>query len=185
MSEPIKDYSNFDKSYFELLEAINLCLEKNYIIPSLCLIYSGIDSIAWVAFGDIEVKDRFVNFVEQYMYPVKRLNTSSLNLYAARCAILHTMTPNSKLSNNNKAVPLDYAWGKATIEELEKSNAIIKKGNMSCIHINDLVDSFRLGVGNFYEIKGKDAACQKRIKKHYARLSSDLIKNINSNFNEN
>ena len=180
MSETMRKYVNFYRNYFQLFEAIDLCVKQNYILPSLCRIYSGIDTISWVVFGDIAVKERFVKFVENHMYKEKKLGPAPIDIYAARCAVLHTMTPDSDLSTQNKAVPLNYAWGNANLEELKKSVQSINFGEVSCVHLNELVESFRLGVANFIETNGSDSECLARMKKHYVGLSPEVVSKFNS-----
>jgi hypothetical protein len=50
---------NFARSFLQMFSAIDLCVKEDLVIPSLCLIYSGIDSIAWIAYGDMKVGERF------------------------------------------------------------------------------------------------------------------------------
>lgn len=175
----MSDYNNFYNTFFETFESIEFCLNKNYVIPALCLIYSGIDSIAWVAYGDINVKDRFVKFVQDHMYAEKPLAPKPIDLYAARCAILHTMTPDSRLSNNNQAVRICYAYGEADLKDLQDSIQKLNPGAFSAVHINDLGKSFRLGVAHFIENDGENTDCTARMQKHYAQLSSDIVKIFN------
>ena len=176
----MSNIKNFHQNYFQLFEAIDLCVKEKYVLPSLCLIYSGIDTIAWIAYGDIAVKDRFLSFVENHMYQEKKLDPRSIDLYSARCAVLHTMTPDSDLSNKNRAVPLAYAWGNADLNELKKSVTTLKPSEVSCVHLNDLVESFRLGVANFIERNGQDLECVNRMKKHYACLDTETISVFNN-----
>ena len=175
MTESLKFY----KTFIDQCEAIDLCVKQNYVLPSLCLIYSGIDAAAWVAFGDISVKKRFIDFVSNYMYKEKELAPKPIDLYAARCAILHTMTPDSQLSERNQAVPLNYAWGTASLEELKKSTEAIMPGELSYVHLSDLAQSFKLGLARFVENDANEQGCKDRMKKNYAGLSKEIISEFN------
>ena len=42
---------------------------------------------------------------------VQRFGVSGLDLYAARCGVLHTYTMDSRLSTEGKAKRILYAWG--------------------------------------------------------------------------
>ncbi len=163
MTEQLKFYN----SYIDWVSAIEICVEKKFVLPTLCLIYSGIDTIAWVAYGDITVRDRFEKFVIDHMYIEKKLKPRPVNLYAARCAVLHTMTPDSNLSEKGHAVPLSYAWGDADLESLERSADTIAPGEYSCVHLNDLYWSFRLGISHFIETMGDQDECRVRMAQHY------------------
>ncbi|WP_372740292.1 hypothetical protein [Neptunomonas sp.] len=175
----MSDNFKFYKTFIDQCKAIDLCIGGNFVLPSLCLIYSGIDAAAWVAYGDIPVKERFVRFVSEFMYKEKPLDPQPIDLYAARCAVLHTMTPDSKLSKNNKAVPVSYAWGTADLEELKKAADTLKPGELSYLHLNDLSLSFRLGLALFVEHSGDNEECKERIKKHYSHLSKEIVSNFN------
>jgi hypothetical protein len=41
-------------------------------------------------------------------------------LQAARCAVVHTFTPDSNLSKGGKARVIGYAYGKAGVKKLER-----------------------------------------------------------------
>jgi hypothetical protein len=56
------------------------------------------------------------------------------------------MTPDSQLSDRNQAVPLNYAWGTASLEELKKSTEAIRPVELSYVHLSDLAQSFKLGL---------------------------------------
>jgi hypothetical protein len=170
---------NFYRNSYQMFEGIEHCVKSNLVVPALCLIYSGIDSIAWVAYGDISVRERFTRFVEEHMYKEVPLEPSSLDLYAARCAILHTMTPDSDLSAKGQAVQINYAWGTADIDELRKSVNTLLPGDKSCVHLNDLAKSFRLGVAHFVEGDFASPECIQRMKKHYSGLSPEIVSKFN------
>jgi hypothetical protein len=73
--------------------AINLCLSNNLRMPALVLIYSGIDMLA--ALGrpqsnpNVTRKD-FINWCEHYLVPAGFNQCTPIDLYAARCGVVHT-----------------------------------------------------------------------------------------------
>lgn len=140
--------SNFENNYKQMLGAIKLCIELKLQFPVLTLIYSMIDIFAYRCYGNIKVETRFIKWIEEYMYKEKNLNIEPIDLYSARCAILHTLTPNSKLIKNNKANVIVYAWGHADLKTLEECTKNIDN-NLKAIHINDLYESLRLGILRF------------------------------------
>jgi len=171
----MSNQEKFFKNYYQYFQGIEVCIEKKLIFPALTLIYSGIDTFSWVAYGDIGARKRFTSWVENYMYREKPLTPRPIDLYAARCAILHTLTPDSDLSRNNKALPISYAWGNANIKELEKSIEILRPGKMTSVHLNQLFESYRYGVAHFLEADGANEECQKRMSKHYSALEPSLL----------
>ena len=180
MSENLKFY----KTFIDHCKAIDLCIERNYLLPSLCLIYGGIDAAAWVAYGDIPVKQRFMRFVSEFMYKEKLLDPQPIDLYAARCAILHTMTPNSQLSESSKAVPISYAWGTASLEELKKATDTVMPGKISYLHLNDLSESFKLGLALFSELNEDTEECKARMKNYFSHLSKEIVTDFNKKYEQ-
>ena len=170
---------SFYRDTYHIFETIDHCVNANLIAPALCLIYSAIDSFAWIAYGDIPVKKRFMRFVDEHMYTEKPLEPNSLSLYAARCAILHTMSPESTLSKKGEAVPLNYAWGNADVNELKECMNAFSPEEKSCVHLSDLSESLRLGVSHFFEPDFSNKDCIARMKKHYSGLSPETVRKFN------
>ena len=171
----MSDQENFFKNYLEYFRAIELCIDSKLVLPALTLIYSGIDTFSWVAYGDIGVRDRFTKWVENHMYSENNLNPLPIDLYAARCAILHTLTPDSKLSKNNNALPINYAWGNASLKELESAIERLGPGQATSVHLNELFESFKSGVAHFLDAECDSAECQQRMAKHYAHLGTNTM----------
>lgn len=166
--------TNFENNYKQMLDAIKLCIELNLQLPALTLIYSMIDIFAYRCYGNIEVQARFIKWIKEYMYKEKNLNIEPIDLYSARCAILHTLTPNSKLIKDNKANVIVYAWGDADLKTLEEGNKNIDN-NLKAIHINDLYESLRLGILRFEKSDMKFA----RKDEDYAYLSQEALETYN------
>jgi len=100
--------------------AIHLCLKNHFRMPALALIYCGIDVLANLsrpADNSEVMKPDFVNWAERYMKCEELLAVSGLDLYAARCGILHTYTMDSRLSTTGRAKPILYAWGDKNPDE--------------------------------------------------------------------
>jgi len=97
-------------------EAVVRCLGARLILPALSLLFVGIDIVASLERQPGEgMKASFTRWVEQYLLPARPLGCTSIELYAARCGILHTFTAESDLSRTGKARKLYYAWGKEKI----------------------------------------------------------------------
>ena len=177
----MNNQKKFFQNYYQYLQGIELCINNKLTLPALSLIYSGMDTLAWITYGDIGVKKRFTLWVEKYMYPNKKLNPDPIDLYAARCAILHTLTPESDLSKNNKAKIIAYSWGNANNSALAKSIETLEySSEMTSIHIDDLFESFKLGIAHFIETKITDEECLKRISIHYTHMGSTTIETFNN-----
>ncbi|MFM2581085.1 hypothetical protein [Vibrio fortis] len=167
--------NKFCKSYFEVFSAIELCLDQKLLMPSLSLIYAAIDSLAWVAYGDLAVGKRYQKWINNYMYRDNVLEANAIDLYAARCAILHTLTPDSDLSEQKKARVVTYAWGDSDVEQLKIAIDRFSDTEYVAIHVNDLLDSLKQGVVLFMEELPSDLEALERSNKHFGSLSTNEL----------
>src|SRR5690242_19662542 len=92
-------------SFEKLLEGISACIERGLDVPCLVLTYTGFDALAWTVYGATihETKRRFVKLCETHVFPLSSLGCSALDLYAARCSILHSLGWESSLSQGGDA----------------------------------------------------------------------------------
>src|SRR2546423_14465589 len=77
-----------------LLRAIHYCLDTDLWEPALILIYSGIDAMAWLNRPETQSDSSRADFVlwaEVYLEKGGCFNVSGDELYAARCALFHSM----------------------------------------------------------------------------------------------
>ena len=100
--------------------AIRLCLDNHMRMPALALIYCGIDVLASLSRPAVSAEvasSDFVCWAERYMECEKLLKISGIDLYAARCGILHTYTMDSSLSRKGRSKRIIYAWGDKNPDE--------------------------------------------------------------------
>lgn len=119
--------------------AINMCIEKGLLMPSLILIYSGIDTLA--SLNRPEQKEKvtridFEKWCSDYLLPASELNCSATDLYAARCSILHTSTAVSDLSRNNAASEMVYYIGNISEKQSRYQTIIDEKYPRRTIIVN-------------------------------------------------
>ena len=167
---------NFYKNYYQMFNGIELCINQKLQLPALTLIYSTIDSLSWIAYGDKEGnKVQFTKWVDEYLVNEKFLDVTSLDLYSARCAIIHTLTSNSKSSNKKEASILYYSWGDANKslgqESIEKSGI----NKLKIIHINDLFESLKQGTLEFTKNNNLNKNVLDRITQHYTNISKEEL----------
>jgi len=141
----------FNNCCKNIIESITLCIKNKYFIPSLSLIYSGIDIMAWF---DLPIKQLdatgkdFISWAEKYLLPNSNLECNAVDLWAARCGIIHTSSFSSKKSREGKAREIYYAWGNKRVEDLKKIILFYKEDAVA-IHIDDLFNAFKKGIDEF------------------------------------
>jgi len=139
----------------QLLGAIEDCLSKGRLLSCLTLLYSGIDVVASLERGSGEgTKAAFVRWAEGNLLKVHPLPCTALELYAARCGVVHAFTPQSDLSRQGSARQIVYAWGTAKSEDLAEAGKRLGRTDVP-VHIRDLIDAFRAGVACYLEEVGR------------------------------
>jgi hypothetical protein len=134
----------FCQNMIALVESVEDCLEKGRLLPCLMLLYSGIDVVAGLERESGEgTKAAFVRWVAEYLLKVRLLPCTALELYAARCGIVHAFTPESDLSRQGKARKVFYAWGTAKSDHLALASRALGRNDCVAIHIRELIDAFR------------------------------------------
>lgn len=115
---------NFEANTQELLSAINDTWDNQHIMPGLIMLYSGIDIMAWLnrpaAIPDVREAD-FINWVDIYLIPHYPRTIRAVDIYGARCSVLHSYTARSRRSRQGRARQVLYAWGTARAEDLQQA----------------------------------------------------------------
>jgi hypothetical protein len=171
-------------SYTQIISAIDFCISEKLIMPALILLYSAIDSISWIASDDENqpVGKRFSIWVNTWMLQKYPLPCTANELYAARCGILHTLTPVSDLSEKKQVNQISYAWGTAKQKDLDESIKLLDYPSLVAVHIDDIFHSFRNGFADFIESLEEDdnkkALFTHKAGKHFAYLEMSLISEV-------
>src|ERR1019366_9257359 len=74
------------------IEAINICMGAGYSEAALALLYSGIDTLAFLsapAAAKVVTWRDFSKWCDRYMVPFMHSAASGIDLYGARCGVLH------------------------------------------------------------------------------------------------
>jgi hypothetical protein len=156
----ILDYTGDDPnknrmvSWFQMqLRAIGTCLNAELPEAALALIYSGIDTFGLLAAPPAVQDasgDTFKQWCEKYILPrvqpVEGGPVNAIDLWAARCGVLHTSTPLSALERAGKAHQIWYHLdGRAGVNlimasampplgiDIQNIAMAFKEGGMACI----------------------------------------------------
>jgi hypothetical protein len=143
----------YKDSVKQLVDTIQINFSNGAIMPSLILLYSTIDIMAWLSREkDHEKNDRgdFKGWVNSYLLPNSELDCEAIDLYAARCSILHSYTYESMLSLKGEAKAIFYTWGNA---DTKYAQNLINRAELpitgTVIHIDDLIGALKMGIQLF------------------------------------
>lgn len=93
----------------DLKDSIVLLLEALKPMSAMVLVYSAIDILGALDSVDgIATRETFVNWANRYMDPEDALGCSGLELYSARCGLLHNWSPSTRLTKAGTAREVIY-----------------------------------------------------------------------------
>jgi hypothetical protein len=142
------------RSFVQCFDGIDAMLEARLIQPCLVLLYSTIDAAAALERDDPNsdvTRGDFTMWADRYIRPFGLGNCTSLDLYAARCGILHTFSAASRLSRAGKANRIGYAFGHATVGDLAIVRLLQGLEDIRCVQIETLNEALQMGFLAFLE----------------------------------
>ena|SRR5437016_11622610 len=119
----------------ERARAIRLCLESRLPEPAVTLIYSGIDTIGLLDAPSDQLYatgESFLNWSEQYIVPALHTidgeQVAALDLYSARCGILHVSSPISKLAREGESLAMPNRRELPLVVDIETLEGAFRDG---------------------------------------------------------
>jgi hypothetical protein len=147
---------------------IRVALENDCLGSAVILILSGIDAMAYIAMPasqDDVTRSDFVRWAEQYVKFPCREQLTGLDLYGARCAMLHNYGTASELSRKGKCRQVGYM--DKSVPEV-RFNPVVSNG-LVLVSVPALADAFFAGVDKFlvdlFADKKKASVAEQRLKK--------------------
>lgn len=150
----------------EIVRGIAILCKEGRILPALMLVYSTLD--IWASLirknstQDNQRSD-FIMWVTEYMLPHPEISLSAVDLYAARCGMLHALSPTSNLSREGKAKEIVYT--KNGELALQASNSLRKQGKdgtHAAVAVPALLDALMRAGGKFMQALAHDAVLSQR-----------------------
>ena len=153
----------------QTLDAVSGLIKTNHYVQALVLLYSAIDTLAWSTRdqGDVTRSD-FCAWVSSYMDPEQRLACTAADLYAARCALVHSGAAESRMSREGQAAEIWYATAPKSVPNLQ-AFAQQKGVNAKVLCVTDLVAAFADGALTFSDDLASDEPRQAQVAKRIER----------------
>lgn len=149
------DLNEVKAKYNILLKGIKICKDNDLVEPVFILLYSTIDSLAWLNSNENDIKKRkvgveFKEFSSKYILGKLTQNITPEELYSARCSIVHTISARSKENIKNRSRYLTYA--NSPQAELEGNNKLkLINENAICVNVFELFVALVNAVTEFLE----------------------------------
>ncbi len=157
------DLNALRENYTQVVNGALACLSVRLQHPCLILIYTLIDSLAWACSDKAtgSVRSNFERWVETWL---KSIPCTATELYAARCAILHTLTSKAELNKSGNIREIAYAWGSAKVEDLQEAISRSDHTNLVAVHIDHLLDEVCEAMEKILETATVDTVLGQRLK---------------------
>lgn len=139
----------------DTLNATQLLYENRLLGQMLVIMYSAIDTMGLLDAPPSTKKatgETFQNWVRKYLLKKNNFEFNALDLWAARCAVLHTFTAESELSNSGKAKKIFYISGNTDmtlVQALTEGARSIDNGTNVPAIIEDVHLAFSSSLQNF------------------------------------
>ena len=152
-------YKTLTQSLDNQIRAIEICLKNGLRASALILIYSTIDSAAWLSLAkginDV-TRVAFIDWVSKYLIAQGFDQCPSTDLYSARCALVHTNSAESALTRSGKASVVLYAWGNADRQSLLHALQLAGYRTIKVVHVDSLLKYLKDGIKLFLKDQRKD-----------------------------
>lgn len=96
-----------------MLPGIAVALHARCLVSAVTLMFATIDALAALcrSIGQHDTtRQDFIDWSDRYLCPERTLGCSSVDLYAARCGVLHTYSAESRLERQGEARRIFYQW---------------------------------------------------------------------------
>ena len=136
-----------ERYFLSTTKAIGTLFKADLLPHSLVIIYSTIDTCGLLdapATQTVATGGSFKEWVKKYVLTYPGLEFNEIDLWAARCAVLHTFTSESDLSNAGKARQLVYYTGDESAPHIQRFVAFAKTqdgGKHLPVHYGYLAES--------------------------------------------
>ena len=145
----------------DLRASIVLLLEALKPMSAMILVYSAVDILGALDSDDgIATRDTFIDWANRYMDPAGALGCSGLDLYSARCGLLHNWSPVTRLTKAGTAREFIYVLDRPlSLPKQSSSGPVI-------VHPSWLWLSYRDGSSRFVAETTNDEARLLRVNKN-------------------
>lgn len=185
MTEQLLGASALVTMVTDRLAGIQICRQNNLWGSALTIVYASIDNLASLI-RPCECKDvhreDFIRWAEKYLLPDSGIPCTGLDLWGARCGILHSFSPESRTSRAGDAIVIYYAWNEATESKLE---ALIDlhgtrpgEPRPMAVHLGTLCEALREGMKRFLSEMQGDPAFRDRVLRNAKKMFGNISTSV-------
>ncbi len=150
---------------------IKACEQAKCVVSALTLVYGAVDALASLSRETKETRvtrTQFLSWVGKYLVPELCVALTALDIYGARCGIVHSYASTSDLSRAGHAKLVVYKWRKGHRPDdpvlAERARAA------TVIEIESLIESLDRAVDRFESDIDSDAGLRSRVERNIEDL---------------
>jgi hypothetical protein len=126
-------------------ESIQVLFENDFDEAALILMYAWIDRVAWLSVEREEsTGNDFKNWVDEYLLKHHEMACTAEELWGARCGLLHTGSPEAKVTRKNTGRKVFYITGDTIKAHTRNDDEVF-------IRVADLHSNFIGAIAKFAE----------------------------------
>jgi hypothetical protein len=137
-----------ERYFLATIQAMGALYEKHLFGHMLLVVYSTIDTLGLLSAPPAQSSatgESFKSWTKKYLLPQPNVEFNEVDLWGARCAVLHAFTSESELSRSGRARELQFysgnKSGEAAREFVEATRALEEGGHLP-VHYQDFCDAF-------------------------------------------
>ncbi len=154
-----------------MLKGIDCCIETECLVSAVSLIYSAIDALSALTRPKSAADTKsgiFLAWVEKYMCPTSTLGCTAMDLYGARCGVLHNYGVDSQRRRDGVAQALIYKWKSGPDPDPQRATPLPQGAITICIE--DLRKALGDAIKVFLHDVERDTDLLDRVNKHRREL---------------
>lgn len=133
------------------VRGLALCYQAKLINSALILLYCGIDTASSLdkMFDGQSVRKRYTGWCDAFLLSQTSFDFTSLELYAARCGVIHENSAQSDLSIRGEARRIIYAWGDSKVDTLREMIDLAHMKGYVAVQFEELMEAYGKGLDAF------------------------------------
>lgn len=160
-----KTFQTLSERALEMISTVKALSAQGFTIPTLLYLHASLDAVSsWSRPIDQEKTNRevFKAWVDEYLLPGSGLPCTSIDIYGARCGLLHNLTFASELSRQGVARELLFITVGHLVAQLQAHNDA--EGRNVCIVVfSDYISAFYQAMIRFVEKMQNDGELLERV----------------------
>jgi hypothetical protein len=178
-ASPIRQLNKIAHDY---VMAFEHCAQAHLVLPAVSICFAWIDSAAAIGNADGSAsKEAFAGWLSLYgSDQLSELRVSATDVYSARCGVLHTLSPSSKLVTKGLAKSIGYAVGDNSVAPF---NVLADHFNIPArmLHIKEIASLAFGATDVFFAAIGSDSSLRARVQGNVEKLFFDEMSPAQAN----